>query len=67
MGERSCHFLHNLVSKNHRSWGLVGRRFPQACADPLAPQRNKSLDVTGLFLAVQQREGWSKAWDGLQE
>lgn len=32
------------MSKNHRSWGLVGRRFPQTCADPLAPDRNKSLD-----------------------
>lgn len=58
VGERSCPCLHSLMSKNHRSWGLVGRRFPETCADPLSPDRNKRLDVTGLFLALKQREGW---------
>lgn len=58
VGERSCPCLHSLMSKNHRSWGLVGRRFPETCADPLSPDRNKRLDVTALFLALKQREGW---------
>lgn len=47
--------------------GWLGRRFPQTCADPLAPDRNKILDVTGLFLALQQREGWGKACGGMEE
>lgn len=52
MGERSCPRSHNLMSKNHRSWRLVGRRrFHQTRGNPSAPQRSKRLDAICLFLA----------------
>lgn len=67
-GERSCPRLHNLMSKNHRSWRLVGRRrFHQTHANPSALHRNKRLDVICPFLASQQREGWRKAGDRVVE
>lgn len=65
-GERSCPCLYNLMSKDHRSWRLVGRRrFHQTHAKPSALHSNKG--VICLFLALQQREGWRKAWDRMEE
>lgn len=64
--ERSVSHLCNLMSKNRRSWRLLGRRrFHHTCANPSALHRNKRLDVICLFLASQQGrdgEGLGTGW-----